>query len=411
MLKKYLILIFILILVMSTITGVVLKKITSKKFTPYHGPNPSTRLVETTLTPTATLFEPTIALKAAPTLTPTPKVQSKTHVTKYGIAAGGILTGLSQDNLDNYFDGLGELGVTWVRWDIDWNFIQPKNSNNFDWSETDRVASTAKRYGIKSLGTIAYAPQWAGNKPCSYPACAPADPKAFGNFARKVAARYKDSINYFEIWNEPNYPLFWTRPNVNLYAESLKEAYMGIKSVNPGAVILSGGLAASENGPDGSISPHTFLQTLYSLEANQYFDAVALHPYTYPATPSYVAPWNHWQEMLTIRQLMLDAGDEKNIWITEFGAPTNGPGRSFGFNQLSGFEYGSDYMNEDAQVVYIKEASAFYNQNVSWMGPFFWYSLQDTGTSRDTPENFFGLIRFDGGKKLAYDTFRGIINQ
>lgn len=345
-----------------------------------------------------------------PTLILTPSPVSKPAVRKsgYGIAMGGLLTGLKQQELDKYFAKLKELGITWVRWDIDWYFIQEKDSKSFDWSGVDMVVATAKKYGLTSLGTITGAPRWASSGNCSYPSCPPNDPQVFGQFAGMVAGRYKDSIRYFEIWNEPNYPLFWKKPDYNSYFQLLKSAYINIKNANPSAQVITGGLAASENTNGGSISPLTFLEGLYSLGANKYIDSVGLHPYTYPASADYKANWNHWQEMTNIRTLMQKNGDgSKQIWVTEYGAPTGGPGSVHELNQLS-FSYGNDFMSEIAQKDMLTGALTLYRGN-SNLGPFFWYTLKDSSDSRNTPENFFGIIRFDGSQKPAYDAYKNAI--
>jgi len=183
-----------------------------------------------------------------------------------------------------------------------------------------------------------------------------------------------------------------------------------IKKANSEAIVLSGGLSASGDELSGRISPVTFMNSLYTSGANQYFDAVALHPYTYPASPNNIAVWNGWQQMSLVRQLMVKQGDgEKKIWVTEYGAPTGGPGVARDINYLN-FNYGPDYMTESAQQEMAQEATTFYNQNVDWVGPFFWYSLQDASENRDTVENFFGLLRYDGSKKPAYDVFRNAIS-
>ena len=45
------------------------------------------------------------------------------------------------------------------------------------------------------------------------------------------------------------------------------------------------------------------------------------------------------------------------------------------------------------------------SRSLPWLGPILWYSYQDAGTTPDTHENFFGLVRFDGSKKPAYSVF------
>lgn len=329
-----------------------------------------------------------------------------------GISAGGNLVYMGQEDLDRYFQDLKDLGAIWVRWDIDWSIIQPNRPDGYEWNGTDRIASTAKKYGIKSLGIITYAPQWAQTNSCpSGYHCPPADINTFANFAGKVAARYRDSIDTFEIWNEPNYYIFWY-PNANAgkYAELLKATYGKIKEANSGATVISGGLVMTDS--DGkSISPTSFMNSLYDSGAKNYFDAVAVHPYSYPLSPNYSADWNGWKQMNSVRQTMISRGDGgKKIWLTEYGAPTGGSGKRCSLDQLD-FTYNQDYMSEDAQQAMAKDATNLYIQNNSWMGPFFWYNLRDESAEGTSPEDFFGLIRYDGSKKPAYETLKNVFSK
>ena len=333
----------------------------------------------------------------------------------FGIAAGGGWTYLTQEELNKYFESLVDLGVQWIRWDVDWSVIQKGGPESFNWAGTDRVAQTAKRYGIESLGIIDYAPRWASDKACKVGTkCAPADSNAFAKFAGEAASRYKDSIAYWEIWNEPNLAFFWgPRPSAKKYVDILEVAYLEIKKANPSAIVLSGGLTPVGDGHDGSISPLIFMNELYKAGANQYFDAVAMHPYTFPLGPDYNIVKNSWHQMHSVRQLMVKHGDSaKKIWITELGAPTGGPGRSFSLNQSLGFNRDTDFMKESAQSGLLTKTLNFYHQyyHTDSFGPFFWYSLRDEGIGRDTSENFFGLLRYDWSKKPAYDVYKSMIS-
>jgi hypothetical protein len=329
-----------------------------------------------------------------------------------GIAAGGGLVFMSQGDLDIYFRDLKDLGVEWVRWDVDWAVVQPYDFINYSWEATDRVVATAQKYGIRSLGIIAYSPQWAQKGICpSEKQCAPASPVMYARFASAVAERYRGKIDYWEIWNEPNLTGFWyPKPSMESYAEILKASYVAIKKVNPNAVVMTGGLSAADDDKEGNISPITFIKSLYILGAKNYFDAVALHPYTYPVLADYDACWSSWQHMLSIRKIMEANGDTaKRIWATEYGAPTGGPGSKRQSNFLE-FTYGSDHMSEASQDEMARVAFSLYRNNSDWMGPFFWYSLHDNGDENSTPENFFGLVRYDGSRKPAYITIRSIFN-
>jgi hypothetical protein len=329
-----------------------------------------------------------------------------------GIAAGGAPIYLGQTELDAYFQKLNALGVSWVRWDIAWNVVQPTSATQYDWSGVDRVVATAQKYNIKSVGIITYAPTWAAQAGgCNDIMCTPKDPAQFGAFAGAVAARYGSSINYYEIWNEPNYTLFWKpTPSIPQYIAILKSAYTAIKKANPSAVVIAGSFAAQDDAADGSISPSTFTQALYSAQAQGYFDAISMHPYTYPAAPAFVASWNGWQQIAAVRQIMVNNGDSaKKIWLTEYGAPTGGTGNAVPVDTQASFTYGSDYMTDAAQQLLVQDVLTEYTKDKSFLGPFFWYSLQDEGTGKTTTENFFGLLRYDGSKKPAYDTFRAAV--
>ena len=55
---------------------------------------------------------------------------------------------------------------------------------------------------------IAYTPDWARAPGSSFTA-PPIDPNTFAAFAEKVVQRYHDRIGDWEIWNEPNVPVFF----------------------------------------------------------------------------------------------------------------------------------------------------------------------------------------------------------
>lgn len=88
------------------------------------------------------------------------------------------------------------------------------------------------------------------------------------------------------------------------------------------------------------------------------------------------------------------------VWITEYGAPTNGPGTEA---TPGNYQIGSspDHVNELLQAQMATEAVATI-RNYSWAGPLFWYGYRDIGTDASNTENFYGLLRNDGSHKPAY---------
>jgi hypothetical protein len=98
---------------------------------------------------------------------------------------------------------------------------------------------------------------------------------------------------------------------------------------------------------------------------------------------------------------------EKKIWLTEYGAPTWGPGNTTDDNNFHWWNRPS-HITESYQAEMLKDAYT-YVEKKSWDGPLFWYSYQDIGTDENDIENFFGIRRYGGYKKPAYTTLETLL--
>jgi hypothetical protein len=182
----------------------------------------------------------------------------------------------------------------------------------------------------------------------------------------------------------------------------VKSAYAAIKLANPRAVVVAGETAPAGT-KGGDISPSDFTRALYAAGIGGNFDVFAAHPYTYPETPAGNNAYNAWGQMMTMHDIMADHGDgAKPLWITEFGAPTGGPGQPSANGTLTYPK--AEYVTEGLQAQILREATQIYFGK-SWSGLFLWYDYQDAGTKQTTSENFYGLVRADGSHKPVYDVF------
>ena len=308
---------------------------------------------------------------------------------------GHWLLALPNEDLGRELDAARAAGMRYMRVDVDWSQIEPVRGQR-DWSNTDRVINAIVARGMCPLGLVTYTPLWAANS-ADHPTDThfrPSNPNEFAKFAKDAASRYLDRIAVWEVWNEPNSADFF-KPvsDVASYANLLAAVYNSIKSVSSSLFVISGGLApAQDNGKD--IAPLTFIKGLYSMGANRYFDAFAMHPYTFPALPydPTTSSWSAFQQLLPMRDIMVGGGDiDKLIWLTEFGAPT-------GTAPVAVTE------DVQAQTVSIVLLVA---RVVEWFGPAFVYSIRDAGTDQADIQQNFGILRRDFTPKQAY----GMVSQ
>jgi len=315
-----------------------------------------------------------------------------------GIALGGAIQNESPAELARDFDAVGSSGARWIRMDVNWDIVQRGGPSSYNWGPFDRMVDAANTRGLHVLATILYTPPWA--RPAGRAAnTPPVSLAAYASFAGAAAARYSArGVHAYEIWNEPNNASFWApRADAARYAGLLKAASASIRRADANATIVTGGMSPATDA-GGNVAPVTFLKQLYANGAGKSFDAVGHHPYCWPAMPGDPQAWSAWYQMngtpTSLRSVMAANGDAgKQIWATEFGAPTSGPSGSF--------------VAEGLQAQMVTRAYKLFG-SYSWAGPLFWYAARDLGTSRDTRENFFGLLRNDFSPKPSYTAFRAL---
>jgi hypothetical protein len=285
------------------------------------------------------------------------------------------------------------IGISSVRVDADWRWIQPSGPGTFNWTQLDQEVDSIRAAGMSVDLVIDGCPPWAASANAGGgSAPQPAASSQYATFAANVAARYAPKgANIFEIWNEPNIVRFWQpAPSPAAYTADLVAAYAAIKAVDPSAFVISGGLAPGvTNGIN--YSPTDFLKAMYADGAKGSFDALGYHPYSFPAVPDTYEPWSGWSQMArtspSIKGVMASNGDgSKQVWITEFGAPTSGPSN----------------VGLAAQSTALHQAIT-YARKVNWIGALYIYTWQDTATGPSI-DNGFGLLTSDSSPKPAYSS-------
>ena len=143
------------------------------------------------------------------------------------------------------------------------------------------------------------------------------------------AVRAYPEIHYWEIWNEPQFPIFqdgFQDGSPYNYSLTLKSAYKIIKAHNASdTVVCMGGDNIFVYGGNQTMIDYKWAEALWSYNASNYCDIVSLHAYSDGAPLNYTIP----QTNLTVGEVFngnLDAYEnvtKKPIWITEVGIPAN----------------------------------------------------------------------------------------
>jgi len=281
-----------------------------------------------------------------------------------------------------------EAGIQWVRQQIRWDYIEPKQGE-FHWEDFDRAIENEYKNGLNAFGQFHW---YSWSDPTK------GDDEAIKNWARFVSlsvARYKDKIKYWEVWNEEDFDGFWKAPNAANYVKLLKATYLAAKKEDPGCKIILGGLM----GWGGTHIYFPFIDEVYKNGGKDYFDIVAFHPYTMPYEPS---KDNLLKKKIddVLWRMKNNHDSGKHIWITELGWPSN--------KLLD--PSAERAVTPDEQAGYLTEAFEIclsYPQ----IKKVFWYGFRDAGTSFFDIEHHFGLIKNDLEPKLSYKTYKDFISK
>lgn len=261
---------------------------------------------------------------------------------------------------------LSDLNVEWVRTDIHWERIE-QTPGEYDWSTYDEIFTEMNEKGISIAPIFSYIPSYLTNWQIIG--------DEYGQFVGLAALRYHQyGLHYYEIFNEPNLSGFgWLQygidpePFINAYGLLLAKANIAIRTEDPHAVIILGGLS-----PNG-YSADNFLNRIYDLGLAGCFDIVAYHPYGEETRLK--------ERAEEIRTIMTNNGDsEKPIW----------------FNEL-----GSNKVEDQERIMKV----AFLD--IDAVQGFFWFNLRDF----KSPFEHYGLVDREYHTRSSYNLFKKLLEE
>lgn len=280
-----------------------------------------------------------------------------------------------------------DLGVDVVRIHARWWEIGPAGSarrppsgfraadpgdRRYDWSRLDNAVALVRNAGMRVMLTITGpGPLWSSGSPSRREPRYKPSPRYFGAFARAVATRYRDQVDRYLIWNEPNQQ-GWLQPqwdcdarrrnctpvSPHLYRSLLRAAVPQVRAGDPGAEIVAGELAPIGNTPiseNTPMKPLPFLRELGCVDAlyrtlrsaacrgfrAAQADSFGYHPHPLLLAPDAPNPdtdeaqFADVERLFTVLDRLRSLGRlriGRSLHLTEFGYQTNPPDPAVGIS-------------------------------------------------------------------------------
>ncbi len=300
-------------------------------------------------------------------------------------------------------------GVKWSREELSWANLEPDVKGTFAWTSYDQRLAADFNNNIQVIGMLLTTPRWATTDP-SAPDWYWYEPSNFNDyydFVRAAVNRWKGSIHTWEIWNEPNAVGTWKCPNncdrAADYARLLQGAYAAVKSVDPTARVLIGGLYVHDTNNEGM----AFLNSVVADSGGQInFDGLSIHTYMPDRVPESTDPntvVQNFQYRLNLVNDWINAhgGHPAEIWITEDGKSTCTVSASCPANMS---------WSEDAQASMLARM-----YGIAAASPrVVQYDYFQAEDKFNNPANLYGgmsVIRDDLSTKPAYTTYKTIAGE
>ncbi|GMR22144.1 MAG: hypothetical protein BMS9Abin37_0472 [Acidobacteriota bacterium] len=268
------------------------------------------------------------------------------------------------------------LGVRWIRIDLDWYRIEPQRGV-FRWQDTDRVINHATDLGLDILATLSYTPAWASSNP-SNPRIGdpPASPAYWTDIVRATVERYRDRVRFWQPWNEPNIDEFWNGSREQYRIDILQPGASLMRELAPAGSVVAPGLANVGSWRDWFDE---------AMKAKSLIHIINHHNYPQNGRDAIVELRTDRLFQPSLRTKMRDNGvADKPFWLTETGRNTSDG------NQR---QYYDDCLRTLQQELWVQHLFFFHY----WDGPG-----QGNGG--------FGIVNDDFSPKPAYHTLRAAVN-
>lgn len=267
------------------------------------------------------------------------------------------------------WDAMLNANIEWGRCDFSWRGVEGASKGTFDWDVTDQAVAEANARGLKIYAGLGYTPIWA-SAAGAYNSV-PTNLQDWYDYVYAAVSRYKGSIHYWELWNEPNLTQFWNGTQAQ-YIDLVKVGADAAHAADPDCFVLAPELSSAGR-------PSLWMTALLQQAGNK-IDIISYHQYDGGDIPS-----GRLAGIDAMHNAIVNAGyGNKPLWITESGWASDNIGDQQQANYLTGMLDGM--------------------RTRPWWKKFFWYQIWEGPTDRA------GLLRQDETPKPAWYAYRDFTN-
>lgn len=284
-----------------------------------------------------------------------------------------------------------QAGASWTNVYLLWSQVET-SPGVYNFSRYDGIMGNLASGGVRPFVEIRKSPSWVASTDCG-PLDKTGGMDSFANFVRTMVQRYSVApynVKHWEFYNEPD------NTDVNLaqqigmgcwgnypsqYAQLLSVANSAVKSVDPQAKVVFGGLAM-ENMTSFNMN---FLDQVLAAGGGPYFDVLNVHYFS-----NYASAWSAYGvdiggKITRVRQIMSGRGVSKPVAVGE---------TSYQDSPLDNFDAA-------AQARYVPKVLARALANDVYKVD--WYQLRDYGDP--ARPYYYGLLDINGQPKPSYTTY------
>jgi len=226
-------------------------------------------------------------------------------------------------------------GATLLKFRFDWDTLEPQKGAAFNWPAYDRVVKAAREGGFTIVGVLGDSAQWASvltTGDARVRESAPPRPDAYpswSNYVRRVVGRYKNDVQAWQVWENPDASNF----------RSVGKTYRVLASLALDAARKSDPKALVHLAEPGAVNLN-FLGDLGSNGLTSRFDGVSVYPVagfqpnTLEAPESFLRPYASLRANLAPKD-----GKARDFWIGGVSFPASSDASAAAFSPRAQADY------------------------------------------------------------------------